>query len=71
MDIYLKIFEDEWKEALPKIYEDTLKKLEKLAAEPIKSWSTIPYNMSGVSDYAIYLATLKAAGVRLGFQKID
>lgn len=71
MDTHLKLFEDEWKENLPKIYEDTLKKLEKRALEPIKQWRGLVYSMSGDSDYKNHLATLKAAGARLGFQKID
>jgi ubiquitin-protein ligase len=60
LDSPLNTFEEELQVQLPNIYKRTMERLTKLAAEPKKTWSAIPYNMSGVSIYEELLKRLQA-----------
>ena len=55
-------FKEEWLHELPNIYKNTLSRLIRLAAEPIKIWSSVVYNMSGTSHYSEMLQKLLIVG---------
>ena len=71
MSLALKLFEEEWEKELPNIYKRTLARLEKLALEPKKVWSKIPYSMSGTSTYSELLERLKVVPAPAPVPKID
>ena len=67
MDPHLEQFKEQWIQALPTIYKNTMMRLTVLAAEPIRIWGSVVYNMSGTSHYSEMLEKLLSIGGTMKF----
>ena len=61
-DPSLAKFKEQWIQALPTIYKNTMTRLTRLAAEPVRIWGSVVYNMSGTSHYSEMLEKLLSIG---------